>query len=133
MKIQRYVSFISESDFTRGIKRFFMGPEHKQLGNHILLKLSKFLKGDLDTGVQMIGKINRYNLSDYGDFKITISLEIEKEKFLIEVIRKPDWKLVINNITYDVSLSSCRDIWNLLDEYERKDKLKVDKISKFFK
>ena len=133
MKIQRYDSFISESDFTRGIKRFFLGPEHRQLGKDIFSKVSKFLKGETDPTVEMIGKINRYNLSDYGDFKITISLKIDGEKFLIEVIRKPSWKMVVNNVKYDVSSLTCRDLWYLLDEYERKNKFKVDKISKFFK
>jgi hypothetical protein len=81
----------------------------------------------------MIGKINRYNLSDYGDFKIAISLKIEGEKFLIEVIKQPSWKLVVNNVTYDVYSGTCRNLWYLLDKYERQNKFKVDKISKFFK
>ena len=133
MKIHRYSNFISEGDLTRGLKRFFMGPEHKDLGKDIVAKVEKFLKGETDPTVEMIGKINRYNLSDYGDFKITISLKIDGEKFLIEVIRKPSWKMVVNNVKYDVSSLTCRDLWYLLDEYERKNKFKVDKISKFFK
>ena len=133
MKIHRYSNFISEGDLTRGLKRFFMGPEHKDLGKDIVAKVEKFLKGETDTTVEMIGKINRYNLADYGDFKITISLKIEDEKFLIEVIKKPTWKLVVNNVTYDVYSGTCRNLWYLLDEYERKSKFKVDKISKFFK
>ena len=133
MKIQRYSSFISESDLTRGLKRLFMGPEHKELGKDIVAKVEKFLKGEADTTVEMIGKINRYNLADYGDFKITISLKIEGEKFLIEVIKKPTWKLVVNNVKYDVYSGTCRNLWYLLDKYERQNKFKVDKISKFFK
>ena len=133
MKIQRYSDFISEGDFTRGLKRLFMGPEHKELGKDIVAKVEKFLKGETGSAVQMIGKINRYNLAEYGDFKITISLKIDGEKFLIEVIKKPIWKLVVNNVTYDVSTGTCRNLWDLLDKYERQDKFKVDKISKFFK
>ena len=133
MKIHRYSNFISEGDLTRGIKRFFMGPEHRELGKDIVAKVDKFLKGESDTTVEMIGKINRYSLSDYGDFKITISLKIDGEKFLIEVIKKPIWKLVVNNVTYDVSSGTCRNLWDLLDKYERKSKFKVDKISKLFK
>jgi hypothetical protein len=133
MKIQRYSSFISEGDFTRGLKRLFMGPDHKQLGKDIAAKVEKFLKGETDSKVEMIGKINRYNLSDYGDFKMTISLKIEGEKFLIEVIKKPSWKLVVNNVKYDVYSGTCRNLWYLLDKYERQNKFKVDKISKFFK
>jgi len=133
MKIQRYSSFISEGDFTRGLKRLFMGPDHKQLGKDIAAKVEKFLKGETDSKVEMIGKINRYNLSDYGDFKMTISLKIEGEKFLIEVIKKPSWKLVVNNVKYDVYSGTCRNLWYLLDKYERQNNFKVDKISKFFK
>ena len=133
MNIQRYNSFISEGDFTRGLKRLFMGPDHKELGKDIAAKVEKFLKGETDSTVEMIGKINRYTLAEYGDFKITISLKIQGEKFLIEVIKKPSWKLVVNNVTYDVYSGTCRNLWDLLDKYERQDKFKVDKISKFFK
>ena len=86
---------------------------------------------------ELIKTINRSSISELsiedGDFKITISLKIEGEKFLIEVIKKPTWKLVVNNVTYDVYSGTCRNLWYLLDEYERKNKFKVDKISKFFK
>ena len=110
-----------------------MGPEHKELGKDIVAKVEKFLKGEPDTTVEMIGKINRYNLADYGDFKITISLKIDGEIFVIEVIKKPTWNLVVNNVTYDVYSGTCRNLWYLLDKYERQNKFKVDKISKFFK
>ena len=123
----------SRQPFFKSLKRAIMGPEHKELGKQVLDKVENFLKGKTGSEVELIKKPTRYNLSDYGDFKMTIALKIDGESFYIEIIKKPDWKLVINNVHYDISTWTCRDLWYLLDEYEKKNKYKIDKLTKFFK
>ena len=131
-KLKKFESFTNNS-LLKNLKRFVTGPVHKDLGKKIVDKVEKFLKNETGQEVELFQKPSRYNLSEYGDFKMSIGLKIEGEKFLIEVVRKPNWQIVVNNVHYDVSSWTCRNLWYLLDEYEKKSKYKVDKLSKFFK
>ena len=133
MKNIRTFENFTNTPFFKNLKRMVSGPVHKDLGKKTVDKVEKFLKGQSGPDVEVFQKPSRYNLSEYGDFKMSIGLKIDNEKFLIEVLRKPDWQLVINNVHYDVSSWSCRNLWYLLDEYEKKSKYNVDKLSKFFK
>jgi hypothetical protein len=130
-KLKKFESFTNNSVF-KNLKRFVTGPVHTELGKKIVDKVEKFLKNETGTEVELFQKPSRYNLSEYGDFKMSIGLKIDGEKFLIEVVRKPNWQIVVNNVHYDVSSRTCKNLWYLLDEYEKKSKYKVDKLSKFF-
>jgi hypothetical protein len=132
MRIQKFESF-TKNPFFKSLKRAILGPEHKDFGKQVLDKVERFLKGETGQQVVLTFPPSKYNLPEYGDFKMSIGLKIEGEDFLIEVIKKPNWALVINGVEYDVSSWTCRDLWYLLEEYQKKNKFKIDKISKFFK
>ncbi len=130
--IKTFESF-TRNPMIKSIKRLFTGPIHKDVGKNVFKKIENFLKGQSAAEIELFQKPSRYNLSEYGDFKMSIGLIIDGEKFLVEVLKKPEWQLVINNVHYDASIWDCRNLWYLLDEYEKKNKYKVDKINKFFK